>query len=96
MPNVEQGKDISHIQTTGAATGDIDTENVWVVGCVTKARQNNASVTDSVSAIVTHQLRGLLSERALTQAELTTIAKRLIEEMNSVPLPTIAGIESLE
>jgi hypothetical protein len=97
MPEVEQNKDVvsADVQTTGASAG-VDNENDWAFGCVTAARKDNPLVTTTASGILTELLRGLLSERALTPGELTSLAKQLVGGMDSTAPPKSTGGESVE
>ncbi len=80
MEKIAKGKNAT---ASVAPDGSADRENQahWSDACVAKARQGNPLVTDAVSEIVAEVLRGALSERALTAAELTALAKRLIDDM---------------
>jgi hypothetical protein len=59
----------------------IKKDDEWVVDCVAGARQVVPMVTDIVADTITELLNGTLSERALTPAEVTIFAKRLISGM---------------
>ncbi len=53
----------------------------WITTRVNEARKVHASVTEAVSARIEGLLKGQLSERQLTQKELTGVARTLIADM---------------
>ena len=80
MGNTKEGKD-SNLSIAVEGSLGVDKQYQWVVASVTQAREGLPTVTDEVSAIITEALKGALSERPLTAAELTTLAKQLIDKM---------------
>jgi hypothetical protein len=64
-----------------------DKTDDWPLNCVTEARKDTPVVTEAVSGILTNLLRGLLSERALTPGELTTLTNYLIGELIPIQPP---------
>jgi hypothetical protein len=80
LGNTKEGED-SNVSTPVEGSLAIDKQYQWAVASVTQAREGLPTVTDGVSGIVTEALKGALSERPLTAAELTTLAKQLVDKM---------------
>lgn len=80
MSDVEEWKEFAESPTANAPANP-EGEEDWTAGCVADARQDIPLMTDAASETVTKLLKGLLSERALTPAELKTLATQLIDDM---------------
>lgn len=57
------------------------TDELWITAKISQSRKPYPSVTEAVSTRLHTLLKGQLSERSLTQAELGTVAKALIDDM---------------
>ena len=57
----------------------------WITTRVANAREPHPSVTDAAAARMVQLLTGRLSEGQLPAAELTSVAKALIEDMAPAP-----------
>jgi hypothetical protein len=57
------------------------TDDLWITARITDACKRHPSVTEAVSARFQELVKGQLSERQLTQVELGSVAKALIEDM---------------
>ena len=59
----------------------IDSGDQWVSTLVNEARNSSPLVAEGVFTRLEHLLKGLISERELTSANLKTVATELIEDM---------------
>ncbi len=57
------------------------TDDLWITARITQSHKLYPSVTEAVSTRLQQLLKGQLSERQLTQAELGAVAKALIDDM---------------
>jgi len=57
----------------------------WITAAISKARQQNTEVPESVWTQIEALLRGKISQRPIPAVELASVARQLIEDM--VPAP---------
>jgi hypothetical protein len=64
---------------------EMPTDDLWVTARIAESLMLHPDITDAVSSRLRQLLDGQFRERQLTQAELATVAKALIREMDPAP-----------
>lgn len=59
----------------------------WIKARIGEARKSHTSVTEAVLDSIATQLRGQLTEKQLSSAELSSLGESLIKDMEDTPPP---------